>query len=512
MIKILLQDTPQSELPTYLLVVTEKKLDKYQNSRFKCWKRYLLESNGIWLMNETLDFNKENILFHNNDKKYDTVYKKMKINEKTLYIPIEEYSKFYLDHKIKISTSIVEMLGVFSIHYVYSELATELISTESSAEYSNITISNKVSSDKKNQIKNNDFKKYDKSDCPFLFYTPENFENEIKKSNDYFMDWDEYKTDFDLKNLVRSRLIGNLSEYTLKYEIDFMNNFEIALTSKLYIGFGLHFKKNYHKKLNVSLKINFFRTRDLINSDNMIINDNRCLQLILKGPSPTNYYDNLSKTTIQSEHNIQPPISPICNNNTTQNNILLFNFIDKYIEEKYKQKHDTDDIKSYYAFYNFIKIADIKLLHSYMNEVRNLDDLDENGIFFIKLRSTAFASLLSFDDEGLKKIQKIYLNIYRQLSHIKNNEDICYNFKCSHNNCQSPCRYLKRIYIYIIRVYNHECPDKIITFENDIDEPLTKVLHNITNNIVILPNYNIFKELITKELSRYVTNQFSLLM
>jgi len=433
----------------------------------------------------------------------------MKINEKTMYIPIEEYSKFYLDHKIKISTSILEMLGVLSIHYIYSELATELITTESSAEYSNIKIANKVSNDTKNQIKNNDLKNYDKSDCPFLFYTPDKFEHEIKKSNEYFMDGDEYETDFDLKNLVRSRLVGNLSEYTLKYEIDFMSNFEISITSKLYIGLGLNLKKNYHKKLNVSLHINFYRTRDLINSDNIVINDNKCLQLILKGPSPANYYENFLKRKIQLEDNISSPLLTVTDN---KNNILLFNFIDKYIEEKYKQRHDTDDVKSYYAFYHFIKIANITLLREYMNEVRNLDDLDENGIFFIKLRSTAFASLLSFDDEGFKKIQKIYLNIYRQISNIKNNENICYNFKCSHINCQSPCRYFKRIYIYIIRVYNHECQDNIITFENDIEEHLTKVLHNITNNIVILPNYNIFKALITKELNKYITNKFSLLM
>jgi len=247
MINEVLYNTSQNELPTYLLVVTEKKLEKYQNSKFKCWKRYLLESNGIWLMKETLNITKLNILFHNNDKKYDTVYKKMKINEKTMYIPIEEYSKFYLDHKIKISTSILEMLGVLSIHYIYSELATELITTESSAEYSNIKIANKVSNDTKNQIKNNDLKNYDKSDCPFLFYTPDKFEHEIKKSNEYFMDGDEYETDFDLKNLVRSRLVGNLSEYTLKYEIDFMSNFEISITSKLYIGLGLNLS---NKRLN----------------------------------------------------------------------------------------------------------------------------------------------------------------------------------------------------------------------------------------------------------------------
>ena len=118
MVNVLTNNTPFNELPSYLMVVSLKKLDKYLHSSFKSWKRYLLETNGIWLMDETLHYN--NLIFHNNDKKYDTVYKKMKMNDVIKYIPIEDYSKLYLDHKIKICTSIVEMLGVFSIHYNYS--------------------------------------------------------------------------------------------------------------------------------------------------------------------------------------------------------------------------------------------------------------------------------------------------------------------------------------------------------------------------------------------------------
>jgi len=503
MVNVLTHTTPHHQLPTYLIIVSSKKLEKYLHSKFRWWKRYLLESNDIWLMDESL--NKDGLLFFNNDKKYDTVYKKWKINQKVLYIPIEEFSKFYLDHKIKISTSIVEMQGVFSIHYIYSELATELITSDSNAEYATARIENKVSNDKKNAIRNNDLKKYDKSDCPFLFYTPEHFEEEIKKSNEYFMDWGEYITDFDLKNLVRSRLIGNLTEYTLKYEIDFMNNFEIGLTSKFYAGFGLSFKKNYHKKLNVSLNIKFFRNRDLINSDNMCIDDNRCLQLILKGPSPPNYYDAVGKTKTPEEEMIgSPPISP-CKSNDCEFNSLLLNFIDKFIEEKYKQKTDTDDFKSYYSFYHFIKIAKPQLLHEYVKDVRNLDDLDKNGVFFLRLRSTAFASLVPFNDTGLSKIQKIYLNIFRQFPCIQ-------KYRCEHDVCPSTSSLLLRIYTYIIRAFNNSHPDAIITVDNTIPESLEKILHNIAINLVIFPTYAIFEGYVIKEINKYKSDLTMLLM
>ena len=55
-----------------------------------------------------------------------------------------------------------------------------------------------------------------------------------------------------------------------------------------------------------------------------------------------------------------------------------------------------------------------------MQEVRNLDDLDKNGIFFLKLRSTGFASLLTFDNDGLEKLQKIYCHNNRLTSLLLN--------------------------------------------------------------------------------------------
>ena len=243
------------------------------------------------------------------------------------------------------------------------------------------------------------------------------------------------------------------------------------------------------------------------------------MQLILKGPSAPNYYDKLWKNYIQKDKLIHEQTLeelPLLQNSyfdeNLSSNILLFNFVDKYIEEKYKQKSDTDDFKSYYSFYNFIKIADKTVLDNYIKDIRNLDDLDENGIFFLKLRSTALASLVPFDDNGLKIIQNIYLNILRQNTTIHKSTNICYNFHCNHTNCLSPCKLLKRIYIYIIRVYNNACPNSIITVEFDIDETLTKILHNITINIVILTNFTIFKEFVIREITKYKLHFLTMLM
>jgi hypothetical protein len=138
--------------------------------------------------------------------------------------------------------------------------------------------------------------------------------------------------------------------------------------------------------------------------------------------------------------------------------------------------------------------------------------LKQDGEFFLKLRSTGFAALIRFDDEGLQKIQNIYLNIFRQNLFINKKDNICYDFNCSHINCDSPCKKLKRIYIYIIRVYNNASPSIILTVDFDLNEELTKILHNITLNMVILPNFTIFQDYVKKEIARYLSNQNTLLM
>ena len=85
--------------PTYLLIINDKKLEKLSNSVSQYFKRKLLIENNIYLMNDNYEHEKRNIVFHNNNKKYKTIYKKFTINSiqnsKHYYIPLLEYSKFF---------------------------------------------------------------------------------------------------------------------------------------------------------------------------------------------------------------------------------------------------------------------------------------------------------------------------------------------------------------------------------------------------------------------------------
>ena len=104
------------EYPTYLIILNKHKLRKIMGAWIYKLKRELLIQNDIYIMLDDYQHRTNpRLLFYNNDKKYKTVYKKFNLNDKALYIPIEEYSKYYLTLKTKICTSILETLGVKSI-------------------------------------------------------------------------------------------------------------------------------------------------------------------------------------------------------------------------------------------------------------------------------------------------------------------------------------------------------------------------------------------------------------
>ena len=502
-------------LPLYIIVVNAARLHRLRRPRsLAMWlEQRKLNENEIYVMHK--DFKDARIAFFNNEVRYNIIYKRMNINKTVLYIPMEEYAKWYIDHKIKVCTSICEMLGVLSLRYHYNEFINELRMADVKGGYSSIDASARLQVEKSKDVSDNVCKMYDKGECKYLFQEPETFEAEMKNINKYFMDNSEYESDFDLRNLVRSRLIGNMLDYTLKYEVNFLSEFEVQLAMKFYGSYGVHFKRQTNKKLNVQLSIKFYKLEDLITTDNMNINDNRCLQLILHGPSPPSYYQrftelaqieamvNNGKDNDQISINIAP-LAPAPATHT-QDTKMIYNFIERYLDTKFKQQHDHDDIKSYFAFYLFIKIADTNLLDSYIRNIRSLDDLDENGYFSLSLRTTVFASLLSFDDDGFYKLQRIYVNTLRQFNDVEvvNDPTLCYNLRCLEATCNSPYRHLKRIFVYIMRTYNNSNPDNLLTVEMETDSTFSKLLHFISMNIIVIPQFFMFEAFVTEKLDAW---------
>jgi hypothetical protein len=96
---------------------------------------------------------------------------------------------------------------------------------------SNINMHTKINKEEKDTYRNDDIKIYNKGHCKYLFKEPQEFEDKMKKINGYLVDGIDFGNDLELRNLIRSRLVGNLVEYDLKYEIDYMSSMEVSLSA-----------------------------------------------------------------------------------------------------------------------------------------------------------------------------------------------------------------------------------------------------------------------------------------
>ena len=451
-----------NEYPTYIIIVSDKKLIKIQTSFSYYFKRKTLIHNNIFLMLDTFDHEKYNIIFNNNNKRYKTIYKKFVINDKYYYISLVEYSKFYLNYKLKMCALIVETLGVKSIKYNYNEFTQTQLNIDAKAQLENVALGAKVIVETTESTNNIEDKGYEKGLCRYLFLSIDNYEKKILSKYNY-LDKKEFQYDFDLRNLIHSRLIGNLFEYEIKYETTFIDNKELDLSLGLFSrqNIGINLKKMVNKKLSVSITIQFYKYEELINNDNLQLND-KCLQLIKK----------------------------------TKSDILLRNFVEKKIEEM---------CESNFSVYYFIKIAKPDYLNKLINNVNTMSDLKEkNGSFFTSLKSMLYASLLTFDDQGLSKVQDIYIMKLRTNRNIeKPNDSItCFNIRCQIEECS--CRIyktLKSIYCYIIRAYNHANPSNIITYGIYNNKNFSLIIHYIIMNLKHFTTYNMFIEFTTNKIS-----------
>jgi hypothetical protein len=447
--------------PMYIIIVSDKKLIKIETSLSYYFKRKTLIHNNIFLMLDTFDHEKYNIIFNNNNKRYKTIYKKFVINNKYYYIPLVEYSKFYLNYKLKMCALIVETLGVKSIKYNYNEFTQNQLNIDTSVQVKSVTLTAKVTDESTESINNIEDKGYEKGLCRYLFLSIDKYEKKILEKYNY-LDKREFEYDFDLRNLIHSRLIGNLFEYEIKYETTFIDNKELDLSLGLFStkNIGINLKKMVNKKLSVSMTIHFYKYEELINNDNLQLND-KCLQLIKK----------------------------------TKSDILLRNFVEKKIEKM---------CESNFSVYYFIKIAKPDYLTKLISNVNTISDLKEkNGSFFTSLKSMLYASLLTFDDEGLTKVQDIYIMKLRKNRDIeKPNDSItCFNIRCHLEECS--CRIyksLKSIYCYIVRAYNHANPTQIITYGIYNNKQFSLIIHYIIMNLKHFTNYNMFVEFTTNKI------------
>ena len=177
---------------------------------------------------------------------------------------------------------------------------------------------------------------------------------------------------------------------------------------------------------------------------------------------------------------------------------LLRNFVEKHINSESSRN-----------VYYFMKIAKPEYLNKLINNVNTIDDLKENGSFFTSLKSTLYSSLLTFDNNGLSKLQDIYIMKLRNNRNIEseNLELDCFNIRCNKEVC-SCRRYksLKSIYSYIIRAYNNANPE-IITYGLKNNKKLVVTIHYILMNLKHFTSYEMFINFVTKSLNNCLNNE-----
>jgi hypothetical protein len=490
------------ELPTYLIILNEHKLKKIMKAWVYKDKRNLLIQNDIYVMLDSYQHrNNDRLLFYNNEKKYKTVYKKFNLNDKALYIPIEEYSKYYLQLKTKICTTVLEYLGVKTITFKHNEFTHSILNMDAHTTISNINMHTKINKEEKDTYRNDDIKIYNKGHCKYLFKEPQEFEDKMKKINGYLVDGIDFGNDLELRNLIRSRLVGNLVEYDLKYEIDYMSSMEVSLSASFTNSenAGLNVKQYANKKLNVNLRITFYNYSELINNDNIELKE-KCLQLLVNNDNNSldyNYEKYIIEHNTKNENNENNENNKECIIDNYYKQNLLNSFIDKYMVEIVPHK---------LIEYKMIKIADPQYMNSLIGNIKTMEDLSENGAFLNSFASLLYATLIPFNDEGLIRIQKIYTWIKRQnieVEEINNDPNVCYNIRCDKPNCDGPIKTIKSIFCYIIRVYNQENPDNILTYGLETSKDFSEVLRYISINLKHFTNYSIFSEFVTKYINLY---------
>lgn len=489
------------ELPTYLIILNEHKLQKIMNAWVYKMKKNLLIQNDIYVMLDSYQHRtNERLLFYNNEKKYKTVYKKFNLNDKALYIPIEEYSKYYLQLKTKICTTILEYLGVKTITFKHNEFTHSILNIDAHTSINNVNISSKINKEEKDAYHNNDIKIYNKGHCKYLFKESYDFENKMKQINNYIVDEIDFNNDLELRNLIRSRLVGNLVEYDLKYEIDYMSRMEVDLSASFTTNHntGLNIKQYANKKLNVNLHITFYNYSELINNDNIELKE-KCLQLLVNNDNNSLAY-NYEKYIMEHQKNNNPEIKDIdkeyiIDKYYKQN--LLNSFIDKYMIERVPHK---------LIEYKMIKIADPLYMNSLIGNIKTMEDLSEDGNFLNSFTSLLYATLIPFNTEGLIRVQKIYTWIKRQnneVETINNDPNVCYNIRCDDIECNSTIKYIKPIFCYIIRAYNHKNKDNVLTYDLENSQNFAKVLQYIAINLKHFTTYDIFVKFIIKYINKY---------
>jgi len=399
-----------------------------------------------WKKEKMLNKNKNiKITFAGNDIQENVIYKKYVLNNIIYYIQLHKYNEIIFDFRRRTYFQVCEALGAETISYniidydnTLNSVSPSLIvngngignnsvpttsnptapvstadtgtatktksvtktktKTKTKTDISTLDITD-ITNNSDTEIRSYSIDKtkfnanlfettYEKIFRKYIHYDYSDFEDVVKAPwSEFLINAEDYEDDFDLKCLIKSRLINNLTYSNFSFIMADIDDTDINLLLKFKTVFNLGFDiKNHKKKMKcLIMNVTFYPINEIIQKDNLkydkSINpekNTRVFQLLI------------SKLNYDLKHNSNNP----------------YNFIENFLQ-RYMLANDHDEE---YRKLILIKSLD---LHKYKEIISTIDSFDTIDDFLSDLRFFYFIDYFSISYGSDYENQKIFKEVIK---------------------------------------------------------------------------------------------------
>jgi hypothetical protein len=415
-------------------------------------------------MEDIVDENSTRLVFFNDEKEVHTLYCCFYFKDQLIAVKPELYERVKQESDLNQIIYVAELFGVKEISITKVHVKDKGLTTGASIEANGISQS--ISLERTDYLSENRTMRltYDLAKSKCIFYTMKEFTTMLSLLNaseveELPLAYSDLNRNMDLQHLISARLEASMSSYDIDLKSVRKHSYGISLDSAYLMKCGFKITKHEVQFSHLKIKLDYYNTNDLILSSNLILN-RKCFEMITGHPNLLNAY---------------------------LENFLLRNAPREFI--KYKIIRQLEPVK-----------------HSeILKKAKVYSDLDlTTGSLLEDLRGLSPTTILTCDEDGLRKIQELYPYIYnfkRDPRLIDHEHTDCYSMRCNNPLCRN--YQMKTVQAWILRVYNlHN--EKMLMISRNNSREYHGCMERIIINLRHIPTYEKFVKFVTDELTPFV--------
>ena len=416
------------------------------------------------VMDDIVDENNTRLVFFNDEKEVKTLYCCFYFKDQLIAVKPELYERVKQESDLNQIIYVAELFGVKEISITKDNVKDRGLTTGATVESNGISQS--ICLERTDYLSENKTLRltYDLAKSKYIFYTMKEFTTMLSllspdEVEDLPLSYSDLNRNRDLQHLISARLEASMSSYDIDLKSVRKQSYGIMLDSAYLMKCGFKITKHEVKFSHLKISLNYYNTDDLVLSSNLILN-RKCFEMIVGHANLLNSY---------------------------LENFLLRNAPREFI--KYKIIRQLEPVKH----------AEI------LKKAKVYSDLDlTTGSLLEDLRGLSPTTILTCDEEGLRKMQELYPYIYNfkrdpRLTDRSHND--CYDMRCNNPLCRN--FQLKTVQTWIIRVFNAHNDRMLMVSRNN-----SKIYHQCMERIIInlrhIPTYDKFVKFATEELTPFV--------